>query len=473
MFASRVIRLSISAFLAVLLVVGCKGHGSSSSSQIPQSLTNWVWESGSESANSPGSYETQGTASVTSQPSGRYGAMSWIDSTGQFWIFSGAGGVNDMWAFNTGTLQWTWERGGNGLSGAVAGTYPASPNLPASATNLPGQRNSAATWVDKTGNLWMFGGYGTDSNGLIGYMNDMWSFSPSTKWWAWIGGSASAGALAGNPNWGTLGVADPANQPNPRSNAATWTDAAGNFYMYGGNGYLNSGTYIQGDLWQYNPVANLWTWINGSQSPTAIGSYGSIGVTVAANKPGARHSATTWTSSDGGTFWLYGGTGVDANGTLGDLNDLWKYDVQSNMWTWVSGSNLVNATGVYGTNEVFAATNQPGARYGATGWIGKDGNLWLFGGNGINSTGTPVVLNDLWEYQTATNQWVWFNGSYNGNSPGYYGTLNTLSSSNIPGSRIYSSNWVDSAGVFWLYGGQGFDASSTNGRLGDLWKYTP
>jgi len=32
-------------------------------------------------------------------------------------------------------------------------------------------------------------------------------------------------------------------------------------------------------------------------------------------------------------------------------------------------------------------------------WSDASGNLWLFGGEGFDSTGTEGTLNDLWEYQ--------------------------------------------------------------------------
>jgi len=66
----------------------------------------------------------------------------------------------------------------------------------------------------------------------------------------------------------------------------------------------------------------------------------------------------------------------------------------NNTWTWVSGSNTIPAngviSGVYGTQGIPAPANVPGARYGAVSWADKNGNLWLFGGDGFDSTGqTP------------------------------------------------------------------------------------
>jgi hypothetical protein len=57
--------------------------------------------------------------------------------------------------------------------------------------------------------------------------------------------------------------------------------------------------------------------------------------------------------------------------------------------------------------------------------------------------------------------------------PGVYGTLGTAAAANIPGSRINATSWTDGSGNFWLFGGLGYDAASTNGYLNDLWEFNP
>jgi hypothetical protein len=54
------------------------------------------------------------------------------------------------------------------------------------------------------------------------------------------------------------------------------------------------------------------------------GVYGTQGVSAAANVPGARVLAVSWTDASG-NLWLFGGDGYGANGTSGNLNDLWRY----------------------------------------------------------------------------------------------------------------------------------------------------
>jgi len=76
-----------------------------------------------------------------------------------------------------------------------------------------------------------------------------------------------------------------------------------------------------------SPTAKEWTWASGSSAANGEGTYGTLGVASSSNVPGARSSqgiAVTWTDSSG-NFWLFGGVGYDSTGTLGSLNDLWRY----------------------------------------------------------------------------------------------------------------------------------------------------
>jgi hypothetical protein len=59
-------------------------------------------------------------------------------------------------------------------------------------------------------------------------------------------------------------------------------------------------------------------------------------------------------------------------------------------WTWMSGSSTVGAA---------STGNGPGGRINAVSWVDSNGNFWLFGGYGFDSTGMGGDLNDLWEYQ--------------------------------------------------------------------------
>ena len=160
------------------------------------------------------------------------------------------------------------------------------------------------------------------------------------------------------------------------------------------------------------PVHNEWTWWNGSDSINQSGVYGTLGVAASSNTPGARVSPATWKDASG-NLWLFGGYGIPpaTSSTPADLNDLWKYNPSTHEWTWVSGSNQIEQSGVYGTEGVPSPSNHPGARWDAMGWVGQHGNFWLYGGFGVDSTGTRGRLYDLWKYDPSTSEWTWMNGS--------------------------------------------------------------
>ena len=46
------------------------------------------------------------------------------------------------------------------------------------ASNVPGARDSAVSWMDRSGNLWLFGGSGYDSMGALVDLNDLWRYQP-------------------------------------------------------------------------------------------------------------------------------------------------------------------------------------------------------------------------------------------------------------------------------------------------------
>jgi hypothetical protein len=70
--------------------------------------TNWTWVSGDSTVNQNGIYGTKGVAAATNNPVSRVLSISWTDSSGDFWLFSGVGfdsegnlgDLNDLWKFS-------------------------------------------------------------------------------------------------------------------------------------------------------------------------------------------------------------------------------------------------------------------------------------------------------------------------------------------------------------------------------------
>jgi hypothetical protein len=75
-------------------------------------------------------------------------------------------------------------------------------------------------------------------------------------------------------------------------------------------------------LWKFD--GTNWKWVSGSNVTNQSGVYGAIGVASGSNIPGARTGSICWKDGSG-NFWLFGGYGYDSTGSIGDLNDLWKY----------------------------------------------------------------------------------------------------------------------------------------------------
>jgi hypothetical protein len=423
----------------------------------------WTWVNGPDSSGQIGTYGTIGTSAPGNVPGGTDTSVSWTDAAGNFWLFGGRGldsagttGVlNSLWEYSAG--EWTWI-GGSSLANQ-SGTYGTQGT--AAPGNIPGARWGAAHWSDAGGNLWMFGGNGFDSAGTSGELNDLWEYSAGE--WTWVGGSNIANQSG---TYGTLGTAAPANVPGGRDSAAFWVDVSGNFWLLGGSGFdsVGSGGELN-DLWEYS--GGEWAWIGGADLFGTSGTYGTLGTAAPANIPGARETVAAWTDA-AGNAWIFGGFGLDSAGTHGDLNDLWKYS--GGEWTWMGGSNTVDDVGIYGTQGTAAPSNVPGARESAAVWIDAAGDIWLFGGKGLDGFGGGGVLSDLWEYSAA--EWTWVGGPNTVNQLGTYGTLGTAAPANVPGARARSTAWIDAAGNLWLFGGYGEDATNVlSGELGDLWKY--
>jgi N-acetylneuraminic acid mutarotase len=362
------------------------------------------------------------------------------------------------------SLPWVWQSG-EAIANAV-GVYGTQGM--ALATNVPGGRAGAASWVDQAGNFWIFGGSGFDATGSLVDFNDLWEYSPTTLMWTWVGGTSTSNAAG---VYGTLGVAATGNVPGARAGATSWIDGAGNFWLFGG-AFNNAATGVASpfnDLWKFTPGTGLWTWVSGSNVQDGIGLYGTLGTAAPANTPGARNGGGSWIDA-AGNLWLFGGAGYDGVGTLGNMNDLWEFSPSTGQWSWMNGSSTANATGVYGTQGTAAAGNIPGARVGSASWLDAAGNFWIFGGEGLDSGEVPGNLDDLWNYSPVSGQWTWIAGY---NSINHIGVYNTVGA-NVPGGRAAASSWTDHAGNLWLFGGGGYSGTAGNvGYLNDLWKFTP
>lgn len=276
----------------------------------------------------------------------------------------------------------------------------------------------------------------------------------------WVQGT-NQGGLAGS--YGTMGVPSTTNSPGGRHGCATWTDAAGNLWLFGGEGYDAANNFGElGDLWKYNRLTNEWTWVRGSNTIGSTGNCGTLGVPSASNDPSSREFALSWTDNTG-KLWLFGGE----QGVPLKLNDLWRYDPNTNMWTWMKGSTTTAAFATYGSLNVPAAANTPGARSGSATWKDAAGDLWIALGRGYVGSGFMGQLDDVWKYSVNSNQWTWMGGSNQVNQTPVYGNMGVPSTTNTPGGREFPGYWKDHNDKLYIFGGRG------QSYMSDLWKYDP
>jgi hypothetical protein len=64
----------------------------------------------------------------------------------------------------------------------------------------------------------------------------------------------------------------------------------------------------------------------------------------------------------------------------------------------MAATNLYGQPGIYGTINVPAPVNAPGARIESSCWCDNSGNFWLFGGNGKAESPSYGFMNDLWKF---------------------------------------------------------------------------
>jgi hypothetical protein len=519
----------------------------------------WTWRSGPLTGDNLGSVTLPPGIQSKNSPGGRDYAAAWTDNLGRKWMFGGfglelsgktppdlPGLLNDLWLFdgtNGGWIPANLSVTTTDAAGTVVNTplpkvcshcssvadltalertnVPGSTATPSEGTG-PGGRWGSVTWTDASGSLWLFGGQGittVNSFGVAssGLLNDIWkwtadSYDVSVPLQTYTGSYTYTGTWTpvvntANVNqggtYGTLGT--PGGFPGGRWGAGFCTDKSGNVWMFGGQGMDSTGTLgLLNDLWKYNIASQQWTWMGPTNSNVGQhnGVYGTQGTPGAANAagPGGRQTAVVW-SDNSGNIWVFGGLGLDSIGTRNSgslngglppgvtpngalLNDLWKFNIATGQWTWVSGggaSGLANLNGVYGTQLTAAAGNVPGSRWSASGWSDSNGNLWFFGGWGYGSTlaQSTGYLNDVWEFHPATGEWVWWKGASDVNQNGSYPTqfnpsYNVPFTGNTPGGRRGVAFWQqDSLDYVWVFGGQGYDSTSTtgNGLLNDFWSY--
>src|SRR4030066_123469 len=143
--------------------------------------------------------------------------------------------------------EWTWMHGDTTLNSSGVFGIQCVPN-PA---NTPPALYEPCEWKDNNGNFWLFGGV----NGSNVYAA-LWKYDPITNMWTWMKGPNT---VSDPGSYGIQGVPAASNLPPSRhETSCSWTDNAGNLWLYGG---ITNSSQRYGDLWKYDISTNEWTWM--------------------------------------------------------------------------------------------------------------------------------------------------------------------------------------------------------------------
>jgi N-acetylneuraminic acid mutarotase len=401
------------------------------------------------------------------KPGERYGSCSW-EYNGKMYVFGGRGNgvkvdgygglfLNDLWQYDPVTKGWNWL-GGSHLETVdpVYGTL----NIPA-ANNNPGGRVEAHS--ARIGNkIYLLGGTNNSSGNSFA---DLWEYNLVTNQWTWIKGPTT---LNTSGIYGTMGVANAANIPGARIDGS-FVSLNNKIYLFGGYGLDAEGNqgYLN-DTWVYDPTTNNWTWLKGSNLINQSGSFGTINVTNSTNVPRGTFGQITWTANN--KIYLFGGYNFDPVTFTFLCNTLWEYNPTTNNWTWLKGANdNIGHVGIYGTLGIAAPSNNPGSRLQGQGFT-HEGKLLLFGGDGYDQSFAQYsrALNDLWEFNPATNNWRWLKGSNVAYQSSIVGTIHVPNANNNPaGTSFATGSYINNK--YLMFGGSAYDI----GKNALVWEYLP
>jgi len=160
--------------------------------------------------------------------------------------------------------------------------------------------------------------------------------------------------------------------------------------LFGGDSYMGA----TNDLWRFDPDLNEWFLKNGNMTEYNTPSFYS---TLGDGYPGVRYNFDLVLAND--SIFLFGGIGYAD--ILGNLNDLWRYDLLGNQWFFINGNQTSNVETVYST----LGDGYPGGRYYVSMSLLSNNSIILFAG-GTNSGS----FNDMWRFDPLSNEWYFVEG---------------------------------------------------------------
>jgi Kelch motif/Galactose oxidase, central domain len=284
----------------------------------------------------------------------------------------------------------------------------------------------------------------------------------SQNQWTWMSGYLVSDAVWLSPRPSPTPLSERGNswvlnsryKPSVREHPAGGIVNNNEIYMYGGAALDND---FASDFWVYDISQQKWAFIYDLGWPAITDIIGRES-TIA--QLGGRNRVASAVDNNG-NIWFFGGLYKNRNtDEISSRSDLWKYNTKTKKFTYFGDQG--------------SSPNKPSMRHRARAWFDDSNNLWIYGGV-LHSTGASY--NDLWKYNTTTNEWAFVSGDKNISycktciNGVYPSPTDTLGTQYYPRARSDYGYWKDNSGSVWIYGGYTEDHGVD--EYGDLWKFNP
>jgi len=175
----------------------------------------------------------------------------------------------------------------------------------------------------KNNSLVIFGGY---DHAIPAILDDMWIYDINLNSWTFLM-NYSMTIAAGN------------DQPVNKYGFDMVMLKNGTIVLFGGLSSINA---YGNDLWFYDPDLNLWSYISGNKNQIL---NDTLNVAIYDIYPGGRRSYSMNVLDDDSII-LIGGQGQnDSSITQRNIDDIWKYNPTTNVWSFLYGSKQLDANG--------------------------------------------------------------------------------------------------------------------------------
>jgi hypothetical protein len=412
-------------------------------------------------------FGTKGVFNSSNTPGKRSQSITFVDNQGNLYLLGGnnlgysqpAAPLTDLWKFDITLQQWAWI-GGNNNSNGNEGNY--GPIGVESNLFSPSSRRFVNPVLSPDGMIYIYGGEYHNSNRY-----DLWKYNPNNNSWTLLYKPSN-----NTQNIGTVGVEDINNKPGVLIGYTSWYND-NSLYFFGGSSTTSTCTEcVQKKIWKFNLLTNLWSCIKNPNTIDAI--YGIQNSSNIDNTPPSLIYMSNAIVLNQEAYF-FGGDELGGNTTTelnrGHHNSLWKYNLQTNQWTWLKGKQLTKHPGFYGKKGVERSENLPSSRLNSFLWI-EGNNIKMLGGSVYN---TKSYSQEFWNFNISTNNFTWIDGitsmyqHNNQNSQYYFENLNTPSVYNLVGpSKL---KWGEKGEKLWFFSTLNNQPFLGNSYLGGMFEY--